>query len=145
MKQILLISILFFSSKALLAANSNKSMDSLDHNSSLQIEAPKTNFDKAWEDLEKFARAGEFDKALDEEQLSRLKSLSADQRFRLADNLYRDGLIPRKLFYSAKNKPTVIQQLIESGKTTTKEKDLHRLSLYLLSNILVEENDLTEQ
>lgn len=114
----------------------------MDHQSSLEIEVPKTDFDKAWEDIEKFARAGEFNKALDEKHIEQLKSLSPDQRFRLADNLYRDGLIPRKLFYSAKNKPTLIQKLIVSGKTTSKEKDLHRLSLYLLSNILVEEKDL---
>ncbi|MEC9283573.1 MAG: hypothetical protein VX642_12720 [Bdellovibrionota bacterium] len=144
MRKLLIISILFTSSLAIAIPNSKESMDSLDRESSLQIEAPKTNFDKAWADIESFARAGEFNKALDEKHVELLKSLSADQRFRLGDNLYRDGLIPRKLFYSAKNKPTLIQELIKSGKISSNEKDLHRLSLYLLSNLLVEEEDIPD-
>ena len=95
-------------------------------------------FDLNYDTVLREAKKGNIESLLSGKNLENLKQLSADERFKIADNLMQEKLIPRNLFYTAKNRPSHVSNLIKSTKTTKKEKPLFRLSLFLISDILVD-------
>lgn len=96
-------------------------------------EAFGRNYDRVME----LSKSGQWGKLLESGSLAELRKLSADERFKIADSLMQEQLLSRDIFYTAKNRPTHLTRLIESNKTTPKEKEMFRLSLYLVSDILI--------
>lgn len=95
---------------------------------------PKAYYDNQ-ERVEKLLDKKAWVKLLDDKSLEKLNKLSGDERFKLANYLQEEGYITKTLFLNSKNKIGLVKEQIQSGKLSIKDREVSRLSLFLISNI----------
>jgi hypothetical protein len=92
------------------------------------------SYHDSYEKIDTFIKSKKWDKLSSSELMQELRSLTEDDRFRMANALQKEGVLDRTLFFEAKHKIGKLQEKIKSGTLSEKDLALHKLSLFLISD-----------